>query len=155
MYKMLEFNTAAPTRQIEPQMTKLIKRTSLRKTINQDMRIVFNHIKIDGMIIERMSVMMIIKRKMIAKKTTEGTIITNMSVITHLAMIEMIHIRTKAQDIRMTDDITTNGGMMTIDKLIVDSEQVTNGSQWDDQTYLRYLHEGWSPCKSMSNKGSG
>ena len=49
-----------------------------------------------------------------------------MTVITHLAMIEMIDIHTKDQDIMRTYAITINKGMMTIDKLIVYSQEVTN-----------------------------
>ena len=42
-----------------------------------------------------------------------------MTMITHLAMIEMIDIHTKDQDIMRTYAITINKGMMTIDNLIV------------------------------------
>ena len=56
---------------------------------------------------------------MTLKMITCGIVVTNMSVITHQDMTEMIDVHTKFIDITMTGDPTTKGEMMTIDELIV------------------------------------
>ena len=72
------------------------------------------------MTIEGMITTVIIKETITVKMIIGGIVVTHMSVITHLAMIKMIDDGTKTRDIRMTDDLTSNGGMMTIDNLIID-----------------------------------
>ena len=90
---------------------------------------------------------------MIAKRTTEGTFVTDTSIITHLVMIEMTDVHTTIgdQDIRMTAGITINEGTRKIGKLIVGSQQVMKGEMtiddlsFHDSSNITLLQEELEP----------